>query len=145
MYQNILIPTDGSALSASAVRNAVAFAREAGARVVMLSVMQPYHVFAIDRTHIADIQETYFQEVEQRAARFLSEAAEVAEAAGVPCETVQVQNAHPYEAIIEVAEEKGCDLIAMASHGRRGVSALLLGSETVKVLTHSKLPVLVYR
>jgi len=70
---------------------------------------------------------------------------EAAKAAGVTCEAVHVENEHPYKAIIDIANAKSCDLIVMASHGRRGISAVVLGSETVKVLTHSTIPVLVYR
>jgi nucleotide-binding universal stress UspA family protein len=79
------------------------------------------------------------------AAQRLDKVKEAAEAAGVDCEVVHVEHAHPYNAIIDIAKAKGCDLIVMASHGRRGVSAIVLGSETVKVLTHSTIPVLVYR
>jgi nucleotide-binding universal stress UspA family protein len=67
------------------------------------------------------------------------------QAAGVACETIQVEHEHPYQAIIDTADSKGCDLIVMASHGRHGISAIVLGSETVKVLTHCKIPVLVHR
>ena len=81
----------------------------------------------------------------EHASRHLDEAQSKAKAAGVPCETVQVAYDHPYQAIIDAAAAKGCDLIAMASHGRRGISALVLGSETMKVLTHSTTPVLVFR
>jgi nucleotide-binding universal stress UspA family protein len=79
------------------------------------------------------------------AENILGAVAQTAQAAGVACEMVQVEHEHPYQAIIDTAESKGCDLIVMASHGRRGISALVLGSETVKVLTHCKIPVLVHR
>ena len=79
------------------------------------------------------------------AERRLTEAEQEAKRVGVPCEVVKVEDRQPFEAIIETAEARGCDLIAMASHGRRGISALVLGSEATKVLTHSKLPVLIYR
>ena len=75
----------------------------------------------------------------------LSSISVTANSAGVPCETLHVEHEHPYQAIIDTAASKGCDLILMASHGRRGIAAVVLGSETVKVLTHSKIPVLVYR
>jgi nucleotide-binding universal stress UspA family protein len=75
----------------------------------------------------------------------LADAARKAKAEGVPCTLLQVEHEHPYRAIIDTAKKSGCDLIAMASHGRRGVRALMVGSETTKVLTHSSIPVLVYR
>ena len=83
--------------------------------------------------------------MEESRTKLLATIVNAAKAAGVPYETVEVSHEHPYEAIIDTAKTKGCDLIAMASHGRRGVSAIVLGSETVKVLTHSKIPVLAYR
>jgi nucleotide-binding universal stress UspA family protein len=83
--------------------------------------------------------------MQENATKTLGAIASAARAAGVACETIQVENEHPYQAIIDTARSKGCDLIVMASHGRRGVSAIVLGSETVKVLTHSKIPVLVHR
>jgi nucleotide-binding universal stress UspA family protein len=79
------------------------------------------------------------------ATKTLGAIASTAKAAGVACETVQVEHEHPYQAIIDTAQSRGCDLIVMASHGRRGVSAIVLGSETVKMLTHSKILVLVHR
>jgi nucleotide-binding universal stress UspA family protein len=90
------------------------------------------------------------QLIEIRGARWEEHAEKILgavamQAAGVECETIQVEHEHPYQAIIDTADSKGCDLIVMASHGRRGISAIVLGSETVKVLTHCKIPVLVYR
>jgi len=85
------------------------------------------------------------EQVKKHAASVLSRVADAAKQAGVPCDTTQVKNAQPYQAIIGVASDKGCDLIVMASHGRGGLSAVVLGSVTNKVLTHTKIPVLVYR
>ena len=82
---------------------------------------------------------------EKHAELTLGAAAHAAQAAGIACETIQVEHEHPYRAIIDTAESKGCDLIVMASHGRHGISAIVLGSVAVKVLTHSTIPVLVYR
>jgi nucleotide-binding universal stress UspA family protein len=92
-----------------------------------------------------DFQEKAMQEFRAQAKMKLAEMSEAAAQAGVPCDTVLERSDAPYESIIQVAGQKGCDLIMMASHGRHGVGALLLGSETQKVLTHSKVPVLVYR
>jgi nucleotide-binding universal stress UspA family protein len=83
--------------------------------------------------------------MQENAKKFLGAIAGVAQTAGVACETVQVEHEHPYQGIIDTAKSKGCDLIVMASHGRHGIAAIVLGSETIKVLTHSKIPVLVHR
>ena len=94
---------------------------------------------------LSETRSVYDKHAKAAAARHLGQAERQAKAFGVPCEVVQVEHEHPYKAIIETAATKGCDLIAMASHGKRGVSAILMGSETVKVLTHSSTPVLVFR
>lgn len=145
MFQHILLPTDGSELSNAAIQEGVRFAKGLGARVTGLCVMPPQHPFFYE----TEIPVTALQEAAQRyrelADGFLAVVSKAAKEAGVVCEVVYEVNDLPYEAIIQTAEKKGCDLIMMASHGRRGVKALLIGSETQKVLTHSKVPVLVYR
>ena len=145
MYRHLLIATDGSDLADKAVHHGIALARETGARITALTVSEPFHVIAVEPAMLEDTRESYEARVTERAARILAAVAAKAEGAGVVCETVHGSDAHPYKAIIETALSEGCDLIVMASHGRRGVSAVVLGSETVKVLTHSKIPVLVYR
>jgi nucleotide-binding universal stress UspA family protein len=145
MYQHILIPTDGSPLSEMAIRQGIAFARSVKARVTALTVSIPFHAFALDPVMVSDTPGQYERECEALAEKALGVAKTEAGVASVPCETLHVQAAHPYEAIIDAARKGGCDLIFMASHGRKGVSALVLGSETMKVLTHSKIPVLVCR
>ncbi len=145
MFKHILIPIDGTALSDQAVDKGVAFAREIGARVTVLMTIEPAPIVLMAMVQLAEQQARYHQHAADQAARHLGEALARAKAAGVPCETIQVDHDHPYQAIIETAASRGCDLIAMASHGRRGISALVLGSETTKVLTHSTTPVLVYR
>ena len=107
--------------------------------------IEPAPMVVMAMVQLTEQQNRYHQHAAEQAARHLGEALAKAKAAGVPCETVQVDHDHPYQAIIETAASRGCDLIAMASHGRRGISALVLGSETTKVLTHSTTPVLVYR
>jgi nucleotide-binding universal stress UspA family protein len=145
MYKHILLPTDGSELSATAVRDGLQFAKEIGARVTALHVTAPFHPTELTpgafTAHIQD----HDAKAKESAQRALGAVTEAARAAGVPCATVHRVSLSPYEAIIALAAEAGCDLIFMASHGRRGVAALLLGSETNKVLTHSKIPVLVTR
>ncbi len=145
MYKHILIPIDGTVLSDSAVDKGLAFAREIGARVTVLMTTEPAPIVMMAMVQLTEQQNRYHQHAVDQAARHLGETLAKAKAAGVPCETVQVDHDHPYQAIIETAASRGCDLIAMASHGRRGISALVLGSETTKVLTHSTTPVLVYR
>ena len=134
MYTHILIPTDGSELAGTAVEHGVGLAKRIGAKVTVLTVLPP------------DMITTDREMIEIRKERMQKQLDAVAmQTAGVACETIQVEHEHPYQAIIDTADSKGCDLIVMASHGRRGISAIVLGSETVKVLTHCKIPVLVYR
>ena len=145
MYTKILIPTDGSPLSDAAITQGVALARSTGAMVVAMTVSAPFHTFALDPRMVTDTKESYKKDCEARATRDLGAITAAARAAGVPCEVMHVDAEHPYEGIIDTARRAECDLIVMASHGRKGASALVLGSETVKVLTHSKIPVLVCR
>lgn len=145
MYKHVLIPVDGSALSESALDQGLAFAREIGAKVTVMMTIEPAPMMVAAYVQLAEQQNRYHQHAMEQAARHLGAALAKAKAVGVPCETVQVEDDHPYQAIIDTAAKRGCDLIAMASHGRRGISALLLGSETTKVLTHSTTPVLVFR
>jgi nucleotide-binding universal stress UspA family protein len=145
MYKNILLPTDGSPLSGSAVRHGIALAKSLGARITGLTVSVPFQVFTFDTQMVESTAMEYSRAVQERTKKTLESVAAAAKAAGVVCETVSVEHEHPYQAIIDTASAKGCDLVVMASHGRRGVAAVVLGSETVKVLTHSKIPVLVYR
>lgn len=145
MYKNILIPTDGTVLSESALDKGLKFAKEIGAKVVVMTTIEPAPMMVAASVQIAEMQGRYHQHASETANQHLAQAQAKAKAAGVTCETTQVEHDHPYQAIIETAAKKGCDLIAMASHGRRGISALVLGSETTKVLTHSAIPVLVFR
>ena len=145
MFKHILIPTDGSELSKMAVRQAVEFAKEINAKVTGLTVTVPYHYFAVDAVQLSDTPEQYAIDVKTMADKNLNFIKEEASKAGVSCELIQRSNEHPYEEIVKTAQDFMCDVIFLASHGRRGMSGILLGSETQKVLTHSKIPVLVYR
>ena len=145
MYANILIPTDGSELAGKAVQHGIALAKRIGARVTVLTVLPPFHTFTTDPQMIEDTPDQYKVRMQKHAEKTLGAATLAAQAAGVACETVQVEHEHPYRAIIDTAGSEGCDLIVMASHGRHGMSAIVLGSETVKVLTHCEIPVLVHR
>jgi len=144
MFQRILIPTDGSDITQKSVATALSLAASLGARVYALSVKEPFPYSAISEMQPTPPQE-FFDAQERIASSRVQEVANLAETQGVVCETDTIEALHPWEAIIEHAHQKACDLIVMASHGRRGVTALLLGSETQKVLTHSKVPVLVVR
>src|SRR5215468_2163381 len=127
MYRHILIPTDGSELAEHAVTNGLLLAKSVGAKVTVIIAEDPFDWVSVSETRAS-----------QRVA-------DAAKQAGVPCDTMQVENARPYQAIIAAASDRGCDLIVMGSHGRGGLAAVVLGSVTTKVLTHTKTPVLVYR
>jgi nucleotide-binding universal stress UspA family protein len=143
MFKHILLPTDGSNLSQVAIQKGVQLAKSMKAKITGVSVMpaQKYYLYQTDI--IVQVKEETVKQHKIQANRNLSFIEKAAKEAGVPCETFCESSDHPYEAIIRVAEKIGCDLIMMASHGQRGVKGLLLGSETQKVLTHSKIPVLV--
>ena len=145
MFKHILIPTDGSDLSRKAVRYGVQLAKASGAKVTALTVTDPYLAATMDAVLIPVGEEDYEEQSRLLAERAMEQVKMAADAAGVPCETIREVHDQPYRAIIDAAHALNCDLIVMASHGRRGISALLLGSETVKVLTHSTIAVLVYR
>ena len=144
MYTRILVPTDGSDISEKSVQTAIGLAQSLGAQLHTLCVKEPFPYGAISEMQPTPPQE-FFDAQERIATRHVAAVAEACATAGVPCEALTVEGLHPWEAIIEHAQRTGCDLIVMASHGRGGVSALLLGSETQKVLTHTKIPVLVVR
>jgi nucleotide-binding universal stress UspA family protein len=141
MYKHILIPTDGSDLSQQAIEHGIALAKAVGARVTALTVTEPFYVSAFEPSMV----EHHKKHVAALATKHLDTAKNAASASSVPCEVVCFEHEHPYQAIIDAAQARGCDIIVMASHGRKGISAIVLGSETVKVLTHSPIPVVVVR
>jgi nucleotide-binding universal stress UspA family protein len=147
MYKHILIPTDGSELSDKAINAGIKFAREAHARVTGFTAVPEYQIpsEAELMARRAISLEVHERQIKQQAESVLQKIADRARAAGIEFDTDYEQNDRPHEAIIRAAEKHGCDLIFMASHGRRGVSALVHGSETQAVLTHSTIPTLVYR
>ncbi len=149
MYKHILVPTDGSALSDKAVEAAIKLAKLAGASVTAFHAVEPYPLqgaYAAEASGIAELQPEIFAErSEEYAKRVLDAVASAAAAANVPCATAYSTSGSAYQAIVDKASKENCDLIVMASHGRRGLEGFLLGSETQKVLTHSSIPVLVYR
>ena len=145
MFTHLLLPTDGSQLSEAAIQKGIQFATEINAKVTGFHVIPKFHVFTYGTEMLEDTEGQYAKDCKARAMQYLGVIESAAKTAGVTCETAYVTHDHPYEAIINAAEERTCDLIMMASHGRRGVQGVLIGSETQKVLTHSKIPVLVYR
>ncbi|MBQ5961940.1 universal stress protein [Massilia sp. ZL223] len=145
MYKRILFPTDGSEASGRAALAAVGFARSVGAELVAMTAVPEFHTFTTDAEMLEQTASQYAEASKARAGRLLDEVAEAARDAGVRCTCLQVVSDTPYEAIIATARAQHCDLIVMASHGRRGIKGLLLGSETQKVLVHSAIPVMVHR
>src|SRR4249920_3361912 len=146
MYRHILIPTDGSKLAEHAVTNGLTLAKSLGAKVSIIVVEEPFDWLSVSETKARQASQEFAKHAEQikkHATSVLNRAADAAKQAGVAYNTIQVENEQPYQAIIAAAKSKGCDLIVMASHGRSGLSGVLLGSVTNKVLTHTKTPVLV--
>ena len=146
MYRHILIPTDGSELAERAVTHGLSLAKSVGAKVSVIVAEQPFDWISVSEAtgrRISEETAKHAEQIKKHAASVLNSAADAAKQAGVPCDTIQVKDAQPYKAIIATAADRGCDLVVMASHGRSGLSAVVLGSVTNKVLTHTKTPVLV--
>lgn len=147
MYKRILLPTDGSALSTQAVKSAVAFAREAGAEVVGLYVVilppgQQLEAWMMHAPRLVEKREAMFDKL---ADEYLGDITATASAQHVPCTVIKVRSDQVATSVVKAAEDLGCDLVFMASHGWKGDKALMLGSETLKVLQESKVPVLVHK
>jgi len=146
MFKNILIPTDGSEQSQRAVRSGIELAKIHGARVTGIHVIPDYHLLiAYEGAFDPVTEERIEEEAKSRADTYLGFLRDAASAAGVQCSTVCETSDHPYDAILRTCETNSCDLILMTSHGRKGLAAVLLGSETRKVLTHAKVAVLIVR
>lgn len=145
MYKHILIPIDGSDFSLNAATYAIKLAKTIGAKMTAINVTATYRSIAVGELAAHMDEAEYEKRVASMAGSVLEKAQAEAKASGVTMDLVHSRHAHPWEAIIGEAEKRGCDLILMASHGRRGISSLLIGSETKKVLTHTTIPVLVWR
>jgi nucleotide-binding universal stress UspA family protein len=149
MFKHILVPTDGSKFSRDAVRKAIAFAKETGAQITAFHAKPlppiPYYGEGLAIGVDWQMPSKYNELADKQAQEILDFVHDLCQQSGVPCAKLELSSDVPHQAIIEAANSSGCDLIFMASHGRSGLSALLLGSETNKVLAHSKIPVLVYR
>ena len=144
MYRHILIPTDGSELAERAVTHGLSLAKFVGAKVTVIIVEERLPGW-LSFTGVAEAVAQSAEQIKKHAASALDRVANAAKEAAVSRETIQVENVQPHEAIIATAEDKGCDLIVMSSHGRSGLSAIVLGSVTNKLLTYAKTPVLVCR
>lgn len=145
MYRNILIATDGSELSQKAEEHGVALAKTVGAKVTGITVTLPIASYFTSEVAVTIDPGVFEERTAELAQRHLAAIAARTKEAGVECKTLRVEQDPIYEGIIDAAQSEGCDLIVMASHGRRGLTGFILGSETTKVLTHSKIPVLVCR
>jgi nucleotide-binding universal stress UspA family protein len=148
-YKHIMLPVEGSDPSRKAEKECIAFAKSTGAKVTAIHVVSHFHLhfqpWATPRSVHTKIEKEHEEEATEIAQKMVSTLVARAKEKGVECDGLVVVGDHPYEEIINNAENRKCDLIMMASHGRRGLNAVLLGSETVKVLTHTKIPVLVVR
>jgi nucleotide-binding universal stress UspA family protein len=148
MFKHILVPTDGSRLSAKAVKVAAKLAKQFGAKLTGVYVIPPYvpPMYGEAAIYVPEITPRRYKELSEKEAKKALAVVEIeAKTAGVPCKTLWLTDDQAWNGIVRSAKSKRCDLIVMASHGRKGLSGLLLGSETTKVLTHSKVPVLVCR
>jgi nucleotide-binding universal stress UspA family protein len=145
MFKHILLPTDGSRFSERAVFCGIEMARQIGARVTGIYAAPEFHVLSYRVTELSESREQFAVDVQAHAERYLAFIRTTAAEAGVACETLTEHSDHPHDAICRVAKRQQCDLIVMASHGRRGLTGLLLGSETQRVLAHAGVPVLVWR
>lgn len=145
MFKSILLPTDGSQLSERATKTAIEFAKIHGARITAVSVVQPLPFVPLADAAVLPDAGAFDREVRRNVQLGLEKVLAAASAAGVECEAVLGEAISPYEVIVKTAEERHCDIILMASHGRTGLNKLFLGSETQKVLAHTHLPVLVLR
>ena len=144
MYKRILVPTDGSDITANAVSTAVSLAKSLGAQLLTISVKEPFPYSAISEMQPTPPQE-FFDAQERTATRHVGAVAEACAAAGIACHAETVEGLQPWEAIVAHAAAKHCDLLVMGSHGRSGLASLFLGSETHDVLKHTTVPVLVVR
>lgn len=145
MFKTILAPHDGSPLSEKAVHAAIRFAEEYGCKLVVMSVAEPYPYSPLSETAFSDERMVYEDKMRVIAEEHVQKVSDVARARNVPVETIVTQSFSPYEEIINTATKWNCDVIFMASHGRKGMSRLFIGSETQKVLANTTIPVMVFR
>jgi len=150
MFKHLLLAVDGSRLAESAARHGIELAKALGAKVTVLTVTVPWETqfareVAVVVPEVVVSKNDYDRDKNSYARGILERTADAARMAGVPCSVQHASHSRPYQAIIDTAAARGCDLIVMGSHGHRGIAGLLLGSETTKVVTHSTICVLVHR
>jgi nucleotide-binding universal stress UspA family protein len=145
MYKHILIATDGSEIAGKAMTHGIDLAKALGAKLSAVTVTEPYEAVVVVETMVLTLPADYKKQCVESAAKILSVVTSAAEAAGIECDALHQDNRWPYEGVIEAAEKVGADLIVIGSHGRRGIEGLLIGSQTTKLLTYSKIPALVVR
>jgi nucleotide-binding universal stress UspA family protein len=146
MFKHILMPTDGSEHSERAIKRGIELAKLCNAKVTGIHVVPDYHMMlAYEGAFDTVTEETIQEEAQQNAARFLEFVKTSAAAANVPCDTVVATNAHPYDAIVNTANERGCDLIVMTARYRKGLVKLIMGDEATRVLHRASIPVLIFR
>jgi nucleotide-binding universal stress UspA family protein len=145
MYKHILIATDGSELAGKAVAQGLDLAKALGAKATVVTVTEPWTAAAYGTIPTPSLIDSYDSASAENATRILATVAEVAKTKQIACDALHVADRYPVEGILEATKDKGCDLIVMASHGRRGIARVLLGSETIRVLTLSPVSVLVIR
>lgn len=145
MSENILIPTDGTALSAKAAAFGVQLAKKLGAKVIAVNVTTPAEAIMVGEVQVVRHPSDYEAKVAAQAKATLDVVSKLAKEAGVACETVHERDEQPWHGILHAAKSKSADMIVMASHGRSGLSAMFIGSETQKVVNHSHIPVTIYR
>lgn len=145
MYKHILIATDGSDLAKKALTQALALTKALGSQLTIVTVTEPWEAVVIGEASIVLPPADYDKAVAAQAEQILAVAKQTASDAGVTCHGIHVQNRNPGEGVVQIAKDRGCDLIVMASHGRRGLTRLLLGSVANEVVTHSEVPVLIVR
>jgi len=145
MFKHLLLPTDGSAFSEAAARRALQLAKEQEARVTVIHVVPEFHVLSYRTSLMEGTREEFLADCKSQAQHFIAEIEKVAREEGVPCDSVVASSDHPYEAIAATAEREHCDLIVMASHGRRGIAKFVLGSQATRVLAHTSVPLLICR
>ncbi|HTD89258.1 MAG TPA: universal stress protein, partial [Burkholderiales bacterium] len=146
MFKHILMPTDGSAHSERAVERGIELAKLCGARVTGIHVMQDYQMMMASEGMVPPgMEEQMDKQARDQAASFLAFVQKAADTASVTCETLVVKGHHPYDAIVDTANSRGCDLIVMTARHRKGLGALIMGSEASRVLHRSSIPVLTFR
>ncbi len=145
MYKHILIPTDGSELAEKAIHHGLALAKALGAQVTITTASEPWDAVIVGEVAVVLPPEEYERIASESASKILAAAKAIATAEGVACNTLHIMGEHPAEGIVKAAKDKGCDLIVMGSHGRRGFSRLILGSQAYEVVSHSTVPVLIVR